>query len=43
MIVTKILLGLLLTGICSIVLITVAVMLGIIMNQSEDYDEKTEL
>ena len=43
MIITKILLGVLLTGICSIALIVVAVMLGTIMNQSEDYDEKTEI
>lgn len=43
MIITKILLGILLTAICSVALITVAVMLGTIMNQSEDYDEKTEV
>lgn len=43
MIITKILLGIFLTAICSVVLITVAVMLGHIMSNSEDYDEKTEL
>lgn len=43
MIITKILLGIFLTAICSIVLITVAVLLGHIMSNSEDYDEKTEL